>query len=75
MRSVSPGVFLETKYPGVMVGAVASHGRLLLVDAPIRVEDGREWVSQLNEKGKPRFMVLLLAGLNSRSSRMTRRGW
>jgi glyoxylase-like metal-dependent hydrolase (beta-lactamase superfamily II) len=59
MRSVSPGVFLETKFPGVMVGAVVSHGRLLLVDAPIRVEDGREWVSQLGEKGKPRFLVLL----------------
>jgi glyoxylase-like metal-dependent hydrolase (beta-lactamase superfamily II) len=59
MRSVSPGVFLETKFPGVMVGAVASRGRLLMVDAPIRVEDGREWVSQLGEKGKPRCLVLL----------------
>ena len=59
MRSVAPAVYLETKFPGVMVGAVASHGRLLLVDAPIRVEDGREWVSQLSEKGKPRFVALL----------------
>ncbi len=59
MRSVGPGVLLETKFPGVMVGAVGSHGRLLLVDAPIRVEDGREWVSQLGEKGKPRYLALL----------------
>lgn len=59
MRTVAPGVYLETKFPGVMVGAVASHGRLLLVDAPIRVEDGRDWVSQLGEKGKPRYLVLL----------------
>jgi glyoxylase-like metal-dependent hydrolase (beta-lactamase superfamily II) len=59
MRSVSSGIYLESKYPGVMVGAVASRGRLLLIDAPIRVEDGREWVSQLGEKGRPRFLALL----------------
>jgi glyoxylase-like metal-dependent hydrolase (beta-lactamase superfamily II) len=59
MRSVSSGVYLESKYPGVMVGAVAARGRLLLIDAPIRVEDGREWVSQLGEKGRPRFLALL----------------
>jgi glyoxylase-like metal-dependent hydrolase (beta-lactamase superfamily II) len=59
MRSVSSGVFLETKFPGVMIGAIASRGRLLLVDAPIRVEDGREWISQLSEKGKPRYLALL----------------
>jgi len=59
MRTVASGVFLDSKFPGVGVGAVASHGRLLLIDAPIRVEDAREWISQLGEKGKPRSMVLL----------------
>ena len=59
MRTVASGVFLNSKFPGVSVGAVASHGRLLLIDAPIRIEDAREWISQLGEKGKPRSMVLL----------------
>lgn len=59
MRSVASGVFLESKFPGVSVGAVASRGRLLLIDAPIRVEDAREWVSQLSEKGRPRSVALL----------------
>ena len=38
---------------------MASRGRLLLIDAPIRIEDAREWISQLGEKGKPRSMALL----------------
>lgn len=59
MRSVSSGVYLESKFPGVAVGAVASHGRLLLIDAPIRVEDARDWISQLGEKGRPRSLALL----------------
>jgi glyoxylase-like metal-dependent hydrolase (beta-lactamase superfamily II) len=59
MRTVASGVFLDSKFPGVSVGAVASHGRLLLIDAPIRIEDAREWISQLGEKGKPRSMALL----------------
>jgi len=59
MRSVSSAVYLENKYAGVSVGAVASHGRLLLIDAPIRVEDAREWISQLGEKGRPRSLALL----------------
>jgi glyoxylase-like metal-dependent hydrolase (beta-lactamase superfamily II) len=59
MRTVASGVYLNSKFPGVSVGAVASRGRLLLIDAPIRIEDAREWISQLGEKGKPRSMALL----------------
>jgi glyoxylase-like metal-dependent hydrolase (beta-lactamase superfamily II) len=59
MRSVSSAVYLENKFLGVSVGAVASHGRLLLIDAPIRVEDARDWISQLGEKGRPRSLALL----------------
>ncbi len=59
MRTVASGVYIDSKFPGVLVGAVASHGRLLLIDAPIRVEDAREWISQLGEKGRPRSVALL----------------
>ncbi len=59
MRSLAPGVFLENKYMGVHLGAVSSDGSLLLVDSPIRSEDGREWLAQLADRGRPRYLVLL----------------
>jgi cyclase len=59
MRSIVRGVFVESRYPGVTLGAIGSRDSLLLVDSPIRVEDGREWLAQLAEKGKPRYLVLL----------------
>jgi glyoxylase-like metal-dependent hydrolase (beta-lactamase superfamily II) len=59
VRALASGVYLETKYPGVYIGAVASGGSLLLVDCPIRVEDGREWLTGLAEHGRPRYLVLL----------------
>lgn len=59
MRSIVRGVFVENRYPGVSLGAIASRDSLLLIDSPIRVEDGREWLAQLTDKGKPRYLVLL----------------
>lgn len=59
MREISPGVYLEKKYPGVQVAAIAGSDGLLLVDCPLRVEDGREWLAQLAEFGKAKFLVLL----------------
>lgn len=59
MREIVRGVLMEDKYPGVIVGAIASDGSALLVDCPIRVEDAREWVSRLSEYGRPRYLALL----------------
>jgi cyclase len=59
MREIVRGVLMEDKYPGVIVGAIASDDGTLLVDCPIRVEDAREWVSRLSDFGRPRYVALL----------------
>lgn len=59
MRNLSSRILLENKYPGVTLGAVASEDGVLLVDCPLRVEDGREWVSQLGLLGRSRYLTLL----------------
>ncbi len=59
MREIVCGVLIEDKYPGVIVGAIASEEGSLLVDCPIRVEDAREWVSRLSDFGRPRYVALL----------------
>ena len=51
MREIVQGVFLEDRYPGVILGAVAADGGGLLIDTPLRIEDGREWLRGL---GGPR---------------------
>jgi cyclase len=59
MREIVRGVLVEDKYPGVIVGAIASQDGALMVDCPIRVEDAREWVSRLSDFGRPRYLALL----------------
>lgn len=59
MREIASGVFLEGKFPGVHVGAVASDGQILLVDCPLRTEDGKEWLGHLAGHGRPKYLVLL----------------
>ena len=59
MREVSKGVFVEEAFPGVRVGAVVVDRTALLVDTPLRIEDGREWLADVGSRGRPRFAVLL----------------
>ena len=59
MRSIAPGVYLETKYPGVGQGIIITDDGLLLIDSPPRAEDGRNWLATLEDYGKPRYLVLL----------------
>lgn len=59
MREIASGVFLENKYPGLRLGAVAGTRGLLLIDAPLRTEDGREWLGALAGRGRPRALALL----------------
>jgi cyclase len=59
MREIARGVLMEDKYPGVIVGAIASDDGAVLVDCPIRVEDAREWVSRLSDFGRPRYLAML----------------
>lgn len=59
MRTLASGVYLESRYPAVSLGAVASEGSILLIDTPLRTEDLREWQGQLADHGRPRHLVLL----------------
>jgi glyoxylase-like metal-dependent hydrolase (beta-lactamase superfamily II) len=59
MRRIAPGIYLETKYPGVQLGAVVTDDGLFLIDCPARAEDGRDWLATLADYGKPRYLALL----------------
>jgi glyoxylase-like metal-dependent hydrolase (beta-lactamase superfamily II) len=59
MRELVKGVFVEEAFPGVRLGAVVADGAALLIDSPLRIEDGREWLAEVGAHGRPRFMVLL----------------
>ena len=59
MREIVKGVFLQEGYPGVRLGAVVADGEALLIDSPLRIEDGREWLAEIGSRGRPRFLVLL----------------
>ncbi len=51
MREITPGVFIETGYAGVTVGAINwSHG-VILIDAPFRADDIRSWRAALLNLG------------------------
>jgi glyoxylase-like metal-dependent hydrolase (beta-lactamase superfamily II) len=59
MRKIKKNIYTESKYSGVHLAFVATSEGLLLVDCPLRVEDTKEWLSQVSEYGKPRYMALL----------------
>ncbi|HSR47459.1 MAG TPA: MBL fold metallo-hydrolase [Anaerolineales bacterium] len=57
MRELVKGVFLQDEYPGVRLGAVVVDGSALLIDSPLRIEDGRDWLAAIGVQ--PKYMVLL----------------
>ena len=59
MRKITSDVYIENKYPAVHLGLIVIDGKVLLVDCPIRLEDGRAWLNQAAEYGKPLYTALL----------------
>ncbi len=51
MHTIDEGIFYEDCYPGVTVGAISQPHGLLLIDAPLRTEDIRNWRSVLHSRG------------------------
>jgi glyoxylase-like metal-dependent hydrolase (beta-lactamase superfamily II) len=47
MQEIAPHIFIETSYPGVTLGAISWPHGLILVDAPYRPDDVRQWRSVL----------------------------
>ncbi len=61
MEKIVEGVFIEDQYPGVVVGAVPVGDGVLLIDAPLRPDDGRSWLATLRglKGGSDRLLVYL----------------
>lgn len=51
MQEISPKIYLETDLPGVSLGVVDWEHGLVLIDAPFRSEDIRQWRSTLVNLG------------------------
>ena len=59
MRRISPGVYLENIYLGARLGSIVTKGGQFLIDTPIRVEDGHDWLAAIGVYGEPRYVALL----------------
>ena len=61
MDAISKHTYLESGYPGVVLGAVETKRGLFLVDAPFRVEDQQAWRLALAglKAGRERLLVML----------------
>lgn len=59
MRRLPRDVSLEDGYQGVVLGAILSGGGALLIDAPLRVDEGREWLAEIAARSSPRYLALL----------------
>jgi glyoxylase-like metal-dependent hydrolase (beta-lactamase superfamily II) len=60
MQEIANHVYIETNYPGVVVGIIQSGQQLLLIDAPFRLEDQQLWRDTVNQFGKIKEKYLLL---------------
>jgi glyoxylase-like metal-dependent hydrolase (beta-lactamase superfamily II) len=60
MNEIADGIFVETSFEGVNVGAVVTDDALIYIDAPTFPSDARYWVSQIEGlyRGRYRFLVL-----------------
>ena len=61
MQEIAPGILIETGYPGVTLAVIRCNRGLILLDAPLRIEDARSWRSTLAgiHAGYDRLLVTL----------------
>jgi glyoxylase-like metal-dependent hydrolase (beta-lactamase superfamily II) len=61
MHQIVRGIYYETSFPGVTLGAILFTHATILIDAPLRAEDSRTWRSMLLNAGSSpnRFLVNL----------------
>jgi glyoxylase-like metal-dependent hydrolase (beta-lactamase superfamily II) len=61
MQKIAKDIFIETKFPGVTVGAIVGPEGVICIDAPTHPADARNWRQQLEQlSGQPvRFVVSL----------------
>lgn len=51
MQEISSGIYYETIYSGVTLGAILLPQGTVMIDAPLRAEDGRAWRAALSYLG------------------------
>ena len=61
MEKIGSSVYIEKSYPGVIIGAVPLGDAVLLIDSPLRPDDGRSWLATLRgiKGGADRILVYL----------------
>jgi glyoxylase-like metal-dependent hydrolase (beta-lactamase superfamily II) len=61
MHTIASGIYYESNYPGVTLGAVIMPRGTLMIDAPLRAEDARTWKSVLltQSRGTHRLLINL----------------
>jgi glyoxylase-like metal-dependent hydrolase (beta-lactamase superfamily II) len=59
MQEIGRGIFIETSYPGVTLGAIILPQGTLLIDAPLRQEDARSWRAALVNQGSGAARLLV----------------
>ena len=61
MEKIGSGIYIEKSFPGVIIGAVPLGDAVLLIDSPLRPDDGRSWLATLRgiKGGADRILVYL----------------
>lgn len=59
MRKIKADIYLESTYAGVDVGAVLLERGTVLIDAPLKPDDGRAWLAALEQQGAHPTRILV----------------
>jgi glyoxylase-like metal-dependent hydrolase (beta-lactamase superfamily II) len=60
MERITPTVYIETGYPGVNVGAIATEKGIVCIDAPTRPRDAQDWLETIHSSigGPIQYLIL-----------------
>jgi cyclase len=73
MQEVAPGIYLETAYPPVTVGAVLTDEGWVIIDTPPMPRDGQAWVEAL--RAVSALPVLYVINTDAHRDRILGNGW
>ncbi|MGD8634350.1 MAG: MBL fold metallo-hydrolase [Anaerolineales bacterium] len=59
MRRVASQVWIEDKYPSGEIGVVASQDEVMLIDAPLLVDDVKQWLTEVEAIGEVRYLAVI----------------
>jgi glyoxylase-like metal-dependent hydrolase (beta-lactamase superfamily II) len=64
MEEIAADIFVETSYPGVNVGVIATHEGLVCIDSPPCPADAQDWLSRLRSTFEVPIRYLILTDYN-----------